>query len=78
MHCPSKAISMASSRASATGLQPCAANYLPYLREADWAELPGAHPTKGLGISDDKAITTIRAERRAPEGTTRYEVFLSW
>jgi hypothetical protein len=61
------------------GLQPCPANYLSYVRDLDWIELPeSAYPTKGLGISSDKAITTIRAERRAPEGSARYEVSLSW
>jgi hypothetical protein len=60
-------------------LQPCPVNYLPYVRDEDWTELPeAAHPTKALGISDDRAITTIRAERRASEGTRRYEVSLSW
>jgi hypothetical protein len=61
------------------GLQPCPANYLPFVKDEDWTELPeAAYPTKGLGISDDKAITTIHAERRAPEGLTRYEVSISW
>jgi hypothetical protein len=61
-------------------LQPCSANFVPYVRAKDWSDLPAAaHPIEGIGISDDKAISMIRAERRdLDSGSPHYQVSLSW
>jgi hypothetical protein len=60
-------------------LQPCPANFLEYVNEEDCRELPAAaHPTNGIGISDDKAVAAIHAERRPVDRSPRYEVSLRW
>lgn len=61
------------------GLQPAPANVVAYLTDNDWLELPDrARPDQALGFIDDRAISRIDAERRAPEGERQYEVSVSW
>lgn len=61
------------------GLQPCNANYLPYVSDDEWADLPPeAHPSRPIGLADDRSVTSIRAVRRAPEADRGYSVLLTW
>lgn len=60
------------------GLQPAPARVARYLREDDWLDLPErARPDQALGFADDRAISRIEAERRAPEGRRSYKVVVS-
>jgi hypothetical protein len=61
------------------GLQPPHANYIPFLRAEDWADLPAdLRPPTAVGFRDDRAITRISAERREPPNRRRYAVTITW